>query len=357
MTISLNEAIEDYSSLRSGRYTPSTWRAHEQWIEKMRLWITNRTQPNVYLADIDDRLMSDYFKTMRPPRYAATTFNNYRTYGKMFFAFCMKEGWIRTDPMRHIDPQRTTRHIRLQLTPSEMLAMLADASPRDRIALAMGMNTGLRAQDVMTLKVGAVLDTGFLAVYIQKTAKEDHMPISRGLSNELAMWLSHYATETGVGSVRDLPNDWYLIPPIQYLALDPNEPTGPGRRRYEPTRHIRHPEQIVHRALEKLGHPTKQEGFHTLRRSMGRAMFDVAEADGDKGTSSIRVVQAQLGHQNQATTEIYLGLEVDKQARNALLRGKPFLERADQLARERIAGEHAGRDDEGQAGVRSVGRG
>ncbi len=338
--ITLNSALEDYYTIRltSGRITESTRRAHEQRLELMRTWITRRTQPDVYLRDIDDRLMSDYFRTLKPPRYADSSYNNFRQYCRGFYGFCTDEGWMRTDPMRHIDPLTVPEKQHLILTADEMMQALDGAAPRDRIALAVGMNSLLRAHDVTALLVGsAALDSGLLAVNIQKTRKVDQLPIPLELRDELFRWFDHYAETMGLADARLIPNHWHLIPPIQFLSANVWDPASGGTRRYCPERRLRHPEVIVHRALEQLGHPTKGQGFHTLRRSAGRALHDVALADGDG--EAIRIVQALYGHKRQATTEGYLGLTVEKQARDKLLRGKSFLGRAAELNRERIAGD------------------
>lgn len=347
----MNEALARYAAVVPGNraYSAATWKAHASRLEIMRLWLTERTcQPDLYLEDVDEELISAWFRTQRPPRYAPDSSNNFRQYAKQFFTYCVAKGWMQFDPMLNIRPVAAVKRVRLRLTAAEMLQILEDATPRDRIALAVGQNILLRAQDVMMLTIGNMMvDTGFAAAWVEKNDTELELPISKELRAELLRWMEHYAFESGLvtadgtGDIAALPNDWYLIPPVQYLALNPNDPTGPGRRVYDPKRHIKHPEKIVHRALVKLGHPTKGEGFHTLRRSAARAVFDVAEADKDKSASSIRITQAFLGHKNQATTEIYLGLESDRQALNKLIRGKSFLTRAAELDRDRNAVERA----------------
>lgn len=337
--MTLNTALENYYHRRQDRYSPATWRAHEQQLEKFREWMTKRTTPYMLLTDVEDRDVSDYFKRVRAQGVAASTHNNYRQIVKMFFAFCVAESWIRTDPSRHVDPMPVRRTVRLKLTAGELMAALEGATPRDRAALALGMNTALRAMDVMTLKVGdAALDDGWLSAWNEKTNTEDTLPITAELHTELVRWMQHYAQTMGVDKWPDLPNGWTLVPPVQWLAHNPHDPKGPGRYRYCHDRVIRHPELIVHRALERLGHPTKGEGFHTLRRSAARVVHDLAASDGDVHTPAIRIAQALLGHKHQATTEIYLGLTVEKQARDELLRGKSFLGRAATAAQVKAAG-------------------
>ena len=327
----LNRALEDYYHRREGRYSPATWRAHVEQLERFRRWVTARTAPYVLLDDIDDRIVTDYFRTLRARRkpISPSTHNSYRQIVKMFFQFCVRESWIRIDPTRHIDPMARRRRVRLQLTPQEMMQALRNANPRDRIALAVGINTALRAQDVMSLKVGdAALDVNYLSVWIEKTNTEDRLPITADLRDELIRWFKHYAQAMGVDDWTKLPNEWTLIPPMHSYSHNPHDAAGPRGVQYRADGRIRHPEVIIQRALKGLGHETKGEGFHTLRRSAARLVHDLAAADADVHTPAIRVAQALLGHKNQSTTEGYLGITVEKQARDDLLRGKSFLHRA-----------------------------
>jgi integrase len=256
-----------------------------------------------------------------------------------FWKFCLGENWVERNPMRHVDPAPVVRRPRLQLSAQELLAMLDAAEPRDRVALALGMNTGLRAGDIMALKVGDVnLSNNMLTAFIQKTSKYDDIPISSELRDELIRWFSHYGEAMGLADwQRDLPNEWTLVPPMHYQANNVWKPEMGGQVVYRPAARYTHPETIVQRALAKLDYPTKGEGFHTLRRSTARRFYELALAENI--SDPIRMAQALLGHQRRNTTEIYLGLTVEKEMRDDLLRGKSFLRR---VADDEIANRESG---------------
>ena len=79
-------------------------------------------------------------------------------------------------------------------------------------------------------------------------------------------------------------------------------------------------------ALRAHGYDIAGEGGHTLRRSAARALYDeLVEERGYDG--ALRRVQTMLDHKHSMTTELYLGLDVDKVARNKALRGKPMFTR------------------------------
>lgn len=338
----LSECLIDYMEARSARYSPSTWEAHERVLCKMRDWLIRPSElgPACLLRDVDERTMVRYFNGLRPPRLSGSSFSNYRQYCMMFFKFCLAEGWIDRNPMRHVDPAPVVKRPRLQLSAQELLAALDGANPRDRIALALGMNTALRANDIMALKVGDVnLSNNELSAYIKKTKKHDIIAICLELREELIRWFDHYAQTMGLGDwMRDLPNGWTLVPPMHFQAANVWRPELGGRIVYQPEATYTHPERIVQAALERLGHPTKGEGFHTLRRSTARRFYELAIEKGVR--DPMRMPQALLGHTRRETTEIYLGMTIEREMRDELLRGKSFLRAvADGEIRDRSGGE------------------
>lgn len=326
--VTLNDAIADYYRVRRGRYSTTTWDAHEGALERWRTWITRETQPYVPLAVIaqpDERYMERYFNRLRPPMYEPRTFNNYRQYLKAFWDYCIAEGWVRTNPMRHVDPMRVPKKVRLQLSAAELLGLLDLATePRDRIALAIGMNTALRAGDIAELRVGgANLTNDTLSAYVEKTDEERSIAITADLRVELLRWFDHYAREMGLESVADLPNDWRLVPPMKRVKVNMRKPELGDRIIYRPDGRLTHPERLVQKVLAAAGHETKKEGFHTIRRSTARVLFDRACADGVP--DPIRRPMTLLGHKGRATTELYLGVTHEQQELDLMMRGQSFL--------------------------------
>ncbi len=90
----------------------------------------------------------------------------------------------------------------------------------------------------------------------------------------------------------------------------------------QPTVRISKPALIIQRALSRqLGTETlRGEGVHTVRRSVARILFDQASEHGHD--NALRVAAALLGHSSTQTTEIYLGIDRDRQKRDEILRGK-----------------------------------
>lgn len=327
----LREAIADYTATRRGDYAAGTWDAHRLRLANVAGWLYAETQPNVYLSDIadpDTRYMERYFNKIRPPRLAPASFNKARQYVGAFWQYCSGRSWIQTNPMLFVRALPVAAQVRLRLSPAELLECLEGAEPRDRIGLALGMNTALRSADIMGLKVGAANLTNLtLTAYLQKTRKVMEMPITSELADELLRWFESYAQTMKVeGGAQALPNHWTLVPPMRYLSANPLRRELGGSITYKTFGKMTMAEQIVHRALERLGHPTAREGFHTLRRSSGRALYDMLSDDGVP--NPIKIVQAFYDHKHQQQTEDYLGMSAESAARDKLLRGQSFLNRA-----------------------------
>ena len=305
-----------------GGYASTTWKAHKSTLRRFEQCVYEHVGRDVALSLVTPEVVSRYIDAFRPPRCSPSTFNNYRQYLVQFFEHCRAEGWIGADPMRYVQPTRVRRRLRLQLTAAECVRMIESAEPRDRIALALGINTALRASDIMRLRVGDVdLDEGFIRAEIAKTATEDRLPITADLDEELRRWFEHY-TEA-MQSTDGVMAGWHLVPVRHFQAFDVWHPEFGGRVVYLPHRRYKHPHEIVQRGLTSIGYPTRGEGFHTLRRTSGRLVHRIALRQGDE--DPIRIVQSLLGHQSQATTERYLALGPERLARDRLLRGQRLL--------------------------------
>lgn len=258
-----------------------------------------------------ERMLSD--RDLAPASY-----NRYRAVWINFFDWCVQRGYRGGNPARELAARKVIEQPNLILTPDQMLGMITDANPVERIALALGMNTALRAGDVSALRVGDVdLNSLTLRTKIQKTGGYDEKPITAQLRCELERWMHvyrKYAVEISNG--RLFPEaDWYLVP--SYTISGPRLWPRPG----SPMTHLH---RLVQRALERQGLPTAGEGFHTLRRSAARALFEKLRTEGNYD-HALLVVKEFLNHKSVEQTQRYLGINHERQIRDDLLRGKDFL--------------------------------
>lgn len=332
-SIRLCEAIEQYLRSRAAKHSPTTVRNEGAVLQRFCDWYGD-----VQVRHLRAEKVEDWFVSIRTPHVTrdgihrdpvkATTFNYYRTRLNGFFTWATRRGLLKTDLLAEVDPLTVIKRQRLQPTPEQLLALVdAAENPRDRCYLALIVNTGFRAQTASRITVSDLdLEQGWMRVWINKTQEADQFPISSDLEPELRDWLHAYALALG----RPLTGADHLFPAStgpRYRWFTDED--GTRQRRHTattwiPERAMVKTERIVQAALAKIGLPTRGEGTHTVRRGLGRALFDQASADlGHDG--AIRTVGALLHHSSVATTELYLGLSSEKQRRDTMMRGKPLL--------------------------------
>jgi integrase len=295
-------AIDNYiSKLIEERKASATVRAARQLLEAFdaNTQLASGHELIEHLTVGDVRLF-----LYRNPGSSPATFNRERSVLTGFLRHCGVEHLISAIP-----PMKNPQKPNLILSPEEMRSLLAEANPVERVALAIGMHTGLRASDISALRVGDVdLATDYITCTIQKTGVTDRKPITAPLRVELAEWLNRYA----VGR----ENDVYLVPsytitPQGNLQVRPEQPLG-------------HMHRLVQRALARVGLPVAGQGFHTLRRSAARALFEQLRQE-TNSDHALLVVREFLNHQSVTQTERYLGISTERTLRDEALRGRDFL--------------------------------
>jgi integrase len=221
---------------------------------------------------------------------------------------------------------------------SELLDSAERTHPRDRMVVGLGIYLFLRASEMQDLRIRDVdLNSGFIDVRITKVHQVDQMPISLELDRELRRWLTYYTEHCG-----PLQDDWYLVPGYD---MRKTQWSGGYGRTLVPTRMAdrRRLATAVQRALKGLGWDLQteakdplREGVHTLRRSGARALFDTLVDQSYDG--ALRRVQAMLHHADSKMTERYLGIEIDRQHRNELIRGVAMFPASEGVTRLRVSG-------------------
>lgn len=348
--IRINEAIERYLERikAEGQSDKSIYTARYALLRFAKAVADTRNTMNPYVHEITESDCDEYCfgpKGIRQGQdgkgVAAVTFNRYRSVVYVFFKYAVRLGWCDTNPIAGVDPARPDApKKRLMLNAGELLTLLDHCViPLERVGCALGMNTGLRANDIKHLTIfDASLASGVIQTEIRKTRKMDDKPITIELRVELERWLDLYAELTNLPDRGALPDHWLLMPSYSY------SPRGRGAGHDGAVIHLR-PEQVhgkpwnlVKRPLARMGYPTKGEGFHTLRRSSARAFFESLRDKAYGRDHALMIVKEFLNHASVTQTEHYLGLNHERTIRNALLKDKPFLSALAEREQERVVG-------------------
>lgn len=263
---------------------------------------------------------------------ASATGSSQRAALRSFFAWGhqMLGGKLVVVPLpviRQHRPRPDTRPTRL---PAQTLVQLLEScepnDPREitlRAVLAVTINTAWRISDAVKPRVRDVgLITGDMWFVSRKTGKAESFPITTDLDEELRRYLSWYTSETGV----TLDDEGAFLFPG--WAKAPISATGDGFRYFAaPHRHASEEwaRNGLKRLFERCGvHVEKGEAWHTIRRSVARIYFDSLRHE-ISYDHALRQTAALLQHNSVVTTEKYLGLDAEVQARNASLKGARFI--------------------------------
>jgi len=332
-SLRLSQAVEQYLDYWLARYSTVTV-TNEGHV--LRRFVANIGDREV--TKVTAEMVEDWFGSLlRPhtdragvdrPAVSASSANYYRTRIAALHRWAVARGLTRSDWLAHSPRMREQKRVRQQPSPDVLFRMLNSAAePSDRIVLSLAMNTGLRASEIASLRVGDVdLDTLTLRVTITKSRLEDDMPITSDLAAELSAWLRHYAMEIE----RPLIAEDYLCPAhsgprIRWVKGEDGEwIRSMTDNILNPSRPVSKLHRIVQHAMWSVGLETRHEGVHTVRRAVARAYYDSLKADGHE--VAVRAVMVLLHHSNQSTTEAYLGVTCERAARDLSLRGRSFLQ-------------------------------
>lgn len=339
--IRINDAIEAYlERITNEGQSPATIRGTRYGLERFHRWLGKPSDPNPWVHSVTPKMIDQYCFGPEGIRrnVQAISFNRYRSQLKSFFEYAITMYWTDINPVDGLPPARPDMpKVKLMLSAGEMLALLEVASnPVERIALSLAMNTGLRANDIRQLTVfEASLQTGTIQTQIRKTRKLDTKPISLDLRRDLIRWLDTYAELTKLPSRGELPNEWLLVPTYRNVMRNERDQTYPIADLRPLSPHV-HPYRLVQRPLRKLGYPCKGEGFHTLRRSSARALFESLRESGEGRDHALMIVKDFLNHASVSQTEHYLGLNQERAIRDALIKDQPFLTRLASVEQARV---------------------
>jgi len=197
---------------------------------------------------------------------------------KFFFEITLHE----PDLMARMQPVRVPRILPVVLSPDEVGRLIAaTGNLKHQTALSVAYGAGLRASEVVALKVGDV-DSQRMTLRIEqgKGRKDRYAMLSPVLLERLRVW---WRVARAQGKMLD--GGW-LFP-----GLDPVDPLS--------TRQLN---RAIHAAAE-AAQIDKRVSMHTLRHSFATHLLE-QKVD-------IRVIQVLLGHKKLETTALYAQVATD----------------------------------------------
>lgn len=329
-SIRLNDAVAAFLRNQEAQTTPGTYANMKSLVTRFAAYVGG----NPWMSTVGSEQIEGFLIGGGPRALSRTlaesSFNVARGRINTFWGYCLRKGWTTNGGLEDVRRKDVPERIRRRFTATELVALCAaPTQPQEKILMALGCNTALRSCDITKLTIcgrdssGKVdpalrtvdLDNGWLRVKVHKTRRQDDLPITLELDAALREWLTVYPVEIG----RDLEPGMFLVPAKSMVW-------GSTYGRLRPYDIITRPDKIYQRMVEAAGLPfSKGDGFHTLRRSFARIFYEELKRQGHP--DPIRPVQAMLHHATPEMTYTYIGVELDREARNVVLRGQLFLSR------------------------------
>ena len=151
-------------------------------------------------------------------------------------------------------------------------------SPRDRLLFVIGINSGLRISDILTLKVGDIRNQDAITIREKKTGKAKRFRLNNAIKREFKRY------EASVK--RPLSDDDYLFP---------SRKGGKPITRFQAYR-------VLNEAARKVG-IEGEIGCHTLRKTFGYHAYQAG--------TDLALLQSIFNHSSQSITLRYIGIKQD----------------------------------------------
>ena len=204
---------------------------------------------------------------------------------RSFFKFLVLDGFIDSDPTELLESPKKSKHLPEVLTIEEVDAIIStiDLSQpfgqRDRAIIEMLYSCGLRVSELCNLKLSDLfLDEGFIRV-VGKGNKQRLVPVSPRAEQELKLWF----IDRNAITPKDGEEDYVFL--------------SERRRQHLSRITVFHNIRLY---VEAAG-ITKTISPHTFRHTFATHLLE--------GGANLRAIQAMLGHESIATTEIYTHID------------------------------------------------
>ena len=271
----MNELTKFKSYMLQRRLSPNTidnyMRDLHQFFDLMGLDVDEVTQEDIY----------SYMAHLRDSGCAVSSSNRKLSALKTFYKFCVRNGIVAKSPAELIESGKVEKRLPVVLDSSEVDKFInASDSLRDRVIFEILYGTGVRREELISIKVKDINFRRGIIRVIGKGDKERLVPI-------------HPAALRLIGElIKSQDSEWLF-------------PSSKVKGQHMSKRRLN---EIVKRYADKLGY----EGItpHKFRHSFGTALFE--------NGADIKAIQDMLGHASIDTTNIYAQVSVDRNQKEYL---------------------------------------
>ena len=237
-----------------------------------------------HVDDVTRATIIDYEADLAARTYADSSIERHISMLKGFFRFCVRENYLKHDPLSTISLPKTNATLPDVLSIDQINMLLSfsyEDSPkglRDQAIMEVLYGCGLRVSELCGLTLfDCLLDEGFIRV-LGKGNKERIVPISGAALQALSTYLSCARTQ--------------LTRPHQPCDAVFLNVRGTALSRQSVHALVAHRGMLIH--VQNL-HP------HTLRHSFASHLLE--------GGADLRSIQEMMGHADIATTQIYTHID------------------------------------------------
>lgn len=223
-------------------------------------------------TEIIEQFLEENWGTARP-----RTYNKHVAILRGFTGWCVRRQKLRNDPMGLIDRARVEQSQRSTFNDDERRAIFDTASSRDRVALRLLLDYGLRKGALQAVKLEHFDVQRRRLTIFTKGAKVRELPVDAEMLADIA---HEIATE---------PGDTYLL----HRRGAPNKPMSSHAL------HVWWYARLVDAGVVPEG-TTSGRKMHSARHTAGQRVLDK--------TSNLKAAQTLLGHASISTTgDVYAG--------------------------------------------------
>ncbi len=204
---------------------------------------------------------------------------------RSFYRFLLLEGYIEDDPTELLESPKRPQRLPTVLTLDEVdriedaIDLSLPQGQRDRAIIEMLYSCGLRVSELCGLQLSDLyLDEGFIRV-TGKGSKQRLVPISPRAIKELNLW---FASRCHI-DIRRGEEDYVFV----------SQQRGKHLSRITVFHNLRDYARLA--GIDKTISP------HTLRHTFATHLLE--------GGANLRAIQAMLGHESLATTQIYTNID------------------------------------------------